>query len=192
MTNRVAFTIAVLVGLAGCGEAELEEVPETAEITSDEDVHELELDEETVLGADDIGSDIMATGWVSGAPLQNGFFLRTEDDRVIFVETDQSVAAGDQIRVLGPLVATQAPVFEGWEAEAFETGLEAEWDMETIAYIDAFSVSPIDGAAATTTPTGAGQQPGATDGDTARDPAGRMDEGVPAGDPGSKSDVSGD
>ena len=143
----MALTLAVAFGAAACGEAELEEVPETAEVESDDDMGDLELDEETVIGADDVGEDLMATGWVAGMPLPNGFFLRTEDDRVIFVETDESVEMGQEVRVAGPLVATEATVFEGWEGDAFETGFEAEWDVETVVYIDAFMVDTMTGEA---------------------------------------------
>lgn len=103
------------------------------------------------------------TGWVTGVPLPGGFFLRTEDDRVIFVETDQPVTAGETVRVAGPLVATQTAVFEGWETDAFEAGFEAEWDVETIVYIDAFTVTSIgeasgsQGGAAADTATGSGE-----------------------------------
>lgn len=144
--NRFSMlALASIIGMGGtgaCGEAEVDEVPETAEIELEEG--RLEFEEETVLGPDDIGEDLMATGWVVGLPLPNGFFLRTEDDRVIFVETDESVQPGETVRVMGPLTATEAVVFEGWEADAFDTGFEAEWDVETVLYIDAISVSPTD------------------------------------------------
>jgi hypothetical protein len=166
--------LVAVFGFAACGEAELDEVPETAEIESDDDMGDLELDEETILGADDIGEDIMATGWVSGLPLANGFFLLTEDDRIIFVESEEQVSAGDMVRVAGPLVATQATVFEGWETEAFEAGFEAEWDVETIAFIDAFTVTHLDGE-----PAG---EPGQETGAASPGMDGGMEE-----DPGSKS-----
>ena len=143
MKRIATLVLLTAFGTIACGEGELEEVPETAEVEQEEGVGQLELGEETMLGADDIGEDLMATGWVSGVPLPNGFFLRTEDSRVIFVETDRTVNAGDLVRVTGPLVATEAAVFEGWETEAFDAGFEAEWDVETIAYIDAFMVDPI-------------------------------------------------
>lgn len=152
MRTLMAAGLAVVFGLAACGEAELGEVPEAAEIEGFEadapPGERLELEEETVLGADDIGANLMATGWVAGLPLPNGFFLRTEDDRVIFVDSDQSVQPGEAVRVIGQLTATDAVVFEGWEADAFDAGFEAEWDVETIVYLDANSVTPVDGPAA--------------------------------------------
>lgn len=188
MRRMTILALSAVFGLGACGEAELDEVPETAEVESDDDMGDLELDEETVLGMDDIGEDIMATGWVSGAPLPMGFFLRTEDDRVIFVQSDADVTAGDQVRVAGPLVATEAAVFEGWETDAFETGFEAEWDVEAIAYVDAFTVTPMSGAMQPAGDTTSMEQDtmggDAMEPDTAGEGSG-TETGV--GDPGSKS-----
>lgn len=147
MTRMTALALATVFGLAACGDAEMDEVPETAEVEVEEGLGQLELDEELVLGPDDIGETLMATGWVSGAPLPNGFFLRTEDDRVIFVSSTEEVASGDVVRVVGPLVSAQVAAFEGWESDAFEAGFEAEWDVETVAYIDATTVTHMDGGA---------------------------------------------
>ena len=143
MQKVLMVSLAAFFGLAACGEAEMDEVPETAEVEAEPLEGELELEEELVLGLDDVGETIMATGWVSGVPLTTGFFLRTEDNRVIFVETTEQVSAGQTVRVQGPLVATETMVFEGWEAEAFEAGFEAEWDVETALYIDATTVTPM-------------------------------------------------
>ena len=126
--------------LGGC-RAEPDELPETAEVEVEDGA--LEYDEELVLTARDAGETILATGWVSGAPMEEGFFLRTEADRVIFVESQDSVATGDAVRVTGPLAATQVPVFEEWEADAFDAGFELEWDVETALYIDAATVEPM-------------------------------------------------
>lgn len=135
--------LATAVAVTGCGEAEMEEVPETAEVEVEPMEGETELEEETVLGMDDVGEIIMATGWVTGVPLESGFFLRTEDDRVIFVETEDDVTPGQVVRVVGPLVASRVMMFEEWEADAFEAGFEAEWNVETALYIDAASVTPM-------------------------------------------------
>lgn len=135
--------LATAVAATGCGEAEMEEVPETAEVEVEPMEGETELEEETVLGMDDVGEIIMATGWVTGVPLESGFFLRTEDDRVIFVETEDDVTPGQVVRVVGPLVASRVMMFEEWEADAFEAGFEAEWNVETALYIDAASVTPM-------------------------------------------------
>ena len=140
MRRTWVFTIAMAVAVAGCGDAEVDEVPETAEVEVEPVEGEVEYDEELILGPDDVGETIMATGWVSGVPLANGFFLRTEVDRVIFVESDRPVSAGDMVRATGPLMASEVAVFEGWEAEAFEAGFEAEWEVETAYYIDATTV----------------------------------------------------
>jgi hypothetical protein len=179
-----ALALAAVFGLAACGEAEMDEVPETAEIEGIEETGALELEEEAVLGLDDVGEDIMATGWVVGLPLPNGFFLRTEDDRVVFVDTDASVQTGDVVRVMGPLAAAEAVVFEGWEGDAFDAGFEAEWDVETVVYIDAASVTPSTAPAAGA-PSGQDTTPGDADAADTTATDGTMDR--PAEDPGSKS-----
>lgn len=181
MGRVTAVGLAVIFGMAACGEAEVDEVPETAEIEGFEAEEvpgeRLELGEETVLGPDDIGASLMATGWVAGLPLPNGFFLRTEDDRVIFVDSDHSVQPGETVRVIGQLTAADAVVFEGWETDAFDAGFETEWDVETVVYLDANSVMPIGGG------EGAAQR-GATE---QRAPAGTTQDTTPEDDPGSKS-----
>lgn len=152
MRSITTLTIAALFGLTACGEAEVDQagdVPEAAEIeglNAEADPGDrLELDRESDLGVDDVGESIMATGRVAGVPLSDGFFLRTVDDQLIFVEGNQSARAGETVRVIGTLEATEALVFEGWETDAFATGFEAEWDVETVVYIDASSVMPMNG-----------------------------------------------
>lgn len=191
MGRLTAAGLVVLFGLAGCGEAEVEEVPETAEIEgfdADAPVGErLELDEETVLGPDDIGENLMATGWVAGLPLPNGFFLRTEDDRVIFVDAEQSVEPGQTVRVIGQLTATDAVVFEGWETDAFDAGFEAEWDVETVVYLDASSVMPVNGEAGAGAAGQEGAVPATPQGATQDTAEAAGADHEPGSDPGSKS-----
>lgn len=143
MNRLMLILLATAVGVIGCGEAEMEEVPETAEVEIDPIEREMELEEETMLGLDDVGETLMATGWVVGVPLDNGFYLRTEDDRVIFVQTDTEVETGKAVRVWGPLAATETVVFDEWEIDAFDTGFEAEWDVETALYIQATRVTEL-------------------------------------------------
>lgn len=143
---RVETTLlcAALGGLAGCGEAEpTDEVPGMAEVGITPIEGELEFDDELLLDPADAGRRLMATGWVVGEPLDRGFHLRTEDDRVIFVESRANVAEGDLVRVIGPLETTDVAIFEGYEAQAFRSGYRPEWKVETRLLIDAVSVTPM-------------------------------------------------
>lgn len=79
MTRTLRLATAALLAPAGC-EAEPGEVPETADAEAGPVEGEVELEEEMVLGPDDVGETILATGWVT-APLPTGFFLPAEDGR---------------------------------------------------------------------------------------------------------------
>lgn len=138
MKRALTILLAASLGVAGCGDAEVDELPEVAEVEADE-MQGLEYDEELVLDAADIGETILATGWVSGLPLDTGFFLRTEGNRLIFVSSEAEVASGDAVRVVGTLLETTVADFEGWEMDAFEDEIEAEWDFDEAYYIDATS-----------------------------------------------------
>ena len=143
------------VALTGCDdEAEIDEVPEVAEVDVDAVAvpvgpdsvaiaAQIELEETFPLDADDVGKIIVATGTVVGTPLPVGFFLRTEGLQVIFVETTVPVAKGDRVRVVGPLTRATVAVFDGWEHDALEGQVEAEWDVQETWYIPATSVTRI-------------------------------------------------
>ena len=98
-----------------------------------------DLDVEAVLpfDEDDAGKTVMASGYVIGRALAGGFFLLTQDSRVLFVESTEAVMPGDIVRAAGSLQAVATPVFQGWELEAFEGGVEAEWDLQRALYLDA-------------------------------------------------------
>lgn len=159
-----AFLVIGVLALAGC-EAEREEVPEVAEIEAEPDEVGIELDEEFVIGPDDVGETFMINGWVAGRPLTgNGFFLLTEGNRRIFVETDQPAPpAGSPVRAIGTMAAADAMVFEGWETEAFEGEMEAEWDLERGYFLDARTVEPLSPGILPETPP---SETGATEDDT--------------------------
>lgn len=79
MTRTLRLGTVALLAPAGC-EAEPGEVPETADAEAGPVEGEVELEEEMVLGPDEVGETILATGWVT-APLPTGFFLPAEDGR---------------------------------------------------------------------------------------------------------------
>ncbi|HEU4452098.1 MAG TPA: hypothetical protein VFR81_03525 [Longimicrobium sp.] len=136
-------------GLAACGdEAEVDEVPEVAEVKVDSGpggVVEVKLEEEYPLGPEDVGKLIYATGTVVGTVVPAGFFLKTEANQVIFVATAQPVnpPLGDAVRVVGPLRASTAAIFEGWKTDALEGEVEAEWQLVTTYFIEAAAVTDV-------------------------------------------------
>jgi hypothetical protein len=136
-------------GLAACrDEAEVDEVPEVAEVKVDSGpggVVEVKLEEEYPLGPEDAGKLIYATGTVVGKVLPVGFFLKTEANQVIFVATAQPVnpPLGDAVRVVGPLRASTVAIFEGWKTDALEGEVEAEWQLVTTYFIEATAVTDV-------------------------------------------------
>lgn len=147
-----ALLLVFALGAVGC-EAEVDEVPEIAEIESEPDELGVELDEELVFGPGDVGETFMVNGWVAGTPLfGQGFFVLTEWNRRLFVNTDQEVQAGTAVRVVGNLAAADVGVFEGWEAEAFGDDVEGEWDFERSYFLNASSVEPLEPGVLPATP----------------------------------------
>jgi hypothetical protein len=122
-------------------------VPEVAEVKVDSGPSgvEVKLEEQFPLGPEDVGKIIYATGTVVGKVLPGGFFLKTEGNQVIFVATARPVnpPLGDAVRVVGPLRASTAAVFEGWEADALEGKVEAQWKLVTTFFIEATAVTDV-------------------------------------------------
>jgi hypothetical protein len=156
VTGGIVILSAALLLSACEDEAEIDEVPEVAEVEAEPgrvevepgrvniDLPDVELEEESLpFTDDDLGEMIMANGYVVGVPLANGFFLRTEGNHVIFVRSDQPMTGGGAVRVVGPLRKATHAVFDSWEADAFGTELEAEWKLVDIYYIDAVSIEDI-------------------------------------------------
>ncbi|MDX1647378.1 MAG: hypothetical protein R3304_09560 [Longimicrobiales bacterium] len=130
----------LLLGAAGCetegGQAEMSEIPEVAEIEPQVGEDGVELEEALPLTSEDVGDIIMASGTVVGQPLPHGYFLETEHDLVIFVESSVEVEPGQVISVAGPLGEVAAPVFEEWEVDAFDGEIEAEYEWVRLFFID--------------------------------------------------------
>ena len=148
------FLASVLVSACEPDPAEIDEVPEVAEVEVDPVavtigpegttvVAEVRLEELFPLGTDDVGKVIMATGTVVGRVVPQGFFLRTEGSQVLFVRTTTPVTPGAAVRVVGPLGMATVAVFEDWEVDALEGEIQAEWDIQHRWYVDASSVTPV-------------------------------------------------
>jgi hypothetical protein len=126
-----------------------EDIPEVGSVETDKTTGARELNEEMVLGPGDVGEAILATGWVEGKPLDNGFFLRTEHKRIVFVETDQKVEAGQAVSVTGTVAKSDAEAFNGWEMQALGEDLNPDLDLWRGIYLDGTEVKPADLTAGT-------------------------------------------
>lgn len=90
--------------------------------------------------AEDVGDLMLVSGMVIGKPGPAGFFVRTEGNRVSFIESTDSVTVGQRVRVIGPLQVAEMPVFDGWERE-FLGGVEPDWDLLRLYYVRANAVT---------------------------------------------------
>jgi hypothetical protein len=144
-----ALSLAASVAFTGCEipEEDAEDLPEISEVERDPETGARELQKELMLGPEDEGETIIATGWVEGRPLENGFFLRTEYDRVVFIESEQDVGSGDAVRVEGLVKRTEAESFNQWEREALGEDLDPDWEFWRGIYLDAHEVGQIEGSA---------------------------------------------
>jgi hypothetical protein len=124
-------------------EAKVDKVPQVAEVKVDTagGAVEVKLQDVFPLGPEDAGKVIYATGFVVGKVIPVGFFLKTEGGQVIFVLWNGPVATGDAVRVVGPLRATTAAVFDGWKADALTGKVEADWKLITTFHIEATAVT---------------------------------------------------
>ena len=143
-----AASLAIGVYAGGCTrENDNEELPEVSQIEPNEETGARELSEEMVLGPTDEGETILATGWVEGKPLDNGFFLRTEYNRVVFVEGKEDVSTGDAVSVTGVVHRSEAEMFNTWEEQALGEDLEPDLDLWRGVYLKAGEVHPVEGVA---------------------------------------------
>jgi hypothetical protein len=152
----------VAASLSACEEeVNPEAVPEVAEVAVEPgrvevgpgrvviDLPETRLrDAELPFSDDDQGKMILANGFLVGERLPDGFFLRTEDDNVLFVETTDVETAvptepGDGVRVVGPLRKATQLVFQGWKTDALGDELQGEFDLVDIWYVDAAAVMDV-------------------------------------------------
>jgi hypothetical protein len=149
LASLTAAALAMSVAFAACTapEEDVQEIPEVTEVEQDEDTGARELERETVLGPGDEGETILATGWVEGKPLDNGFFLRTEFNRIVFIETTQDVAAGESVRVQGQVRRSDAEAFNGWEVGALGDDLKPDLDLWRGIHLQAQTVEKIEGPA---------------------------------------------
>jgi hypothetical protein len=136
--------LALAAGLQACkDEPRPDRVPEVAAVKLDTGKAgvEVKLQEVYPLGPEDVGKVIYATGFVVGKVIPAGFFLKTEGDDVIFVVWPQPVGTGHAVRVVGPLRAAVAAVFDGWKTDALAGKIEAQWKLVTTYYIEATAVT---------------------------------------------------
>ena len=68
---------------------------------------EVELDEANLLAEEDLSDILLVSGTLIGQPVKDGFFVRTEYDRVIFVQSSAEVELGEIVSVAGVLEAAE-------------------------------------------------------------------------------------
>lgn len=98
------------------------------------------------LGAEDVGERIEVEGTVVGEPIDQGFWVATDDGTAIFVRSDQPVDPGTSVTDMdffGEVRSASAAETADWQEQA---NLQAEddfagWDVRRDLYIDA-TVSP--------------------------------------------------
>lgn len=146
------FAVALALGTAACGDPSEEEVapPEIAEVElepaeiepSEVDPAEIEFEAAFPLEAEDVGDVMIASGTVVGTPGPAGFFIEVEGNRVVFVESTQSVEAGERVSAIGPLAVVEVATFAGWEEDLL-TDADPVWLVVREYFIDATSVQPL-------------------------------------------------
>ena len=96
------------------------------------------------LEPEDRGATVTATGWVTGAPILDGFFLLTPEDREIFVADEQPLERGDPVRVVGIVAETDSATFRAWRVQAYEEMDAPDTRLETGFFIEASDVAYAD------------------------------------------------
>ena len=139
LAPRVAGLL-VVVGLVGCG-SEDEAPAAAAEVAVEANAPEgLELARAYPIDAEDVGSVLRARGTVVGKPQLDGFFLQTEDGRVLFIESPQPVTVGQQVQAVGQLRIADLAIFKAWERDIL--GDTDATRLIQLFYLDATSVTP--------------------------------------------------
>ena len=128
--------------LTACGDRDRDEVAPPAMAEAERDDGEVEFEYAFPLEAEDIGDRMLVSGTVVGKPGPNGFFVRTEANRVVFVDAADSVTTGQMVRAVGPLRAVDASAFAGWERD-WLGDIDPVWFVVRLHYVDADSVRSI-------------------------------------------------
>ena len=70
------------------------------------------------LGADDAGRTIIARGTVVGQPTNEGYWILTDQDAVLFVVAEERPGAGEAVRVTGRLAPAAGDQARTWREQA--------------------------------------------------------------------------
>ena len=131
-----------IVGLVACGPQQEDTQAVVAEAAVEATEPEgLELAEAYPIDAEDLETVLLARGTVLGKPQLDGFFLGTEDDRVLFIKSAQPVTVGQQVQAVGPLRIADLAIFKAWERDLL--GDTDATRLIQLFYIDATSVTPV-------------------------------------------------
>ena len=143
LCHRIVRTIGLLsiLALVACGpqEEDAQAVVAAAAVEANEP-EGLELAEAYPIDAEDLETVLLARGTVLGKPQLDGFFLGTEDGRVLFIKSAQPVTVGQQVQAVGSLRIADLAIFEAWERDLL--GDTDATRLIQLFYIDATSVTP--------------------------------------------------
>ncbi|MGH7461902.1 MAG: hypothetical protein ACREMA_12880 [Longimicrobiales bacterium] len=151
-----AFAVLLAATLGGCkNKADLDEIPEVAEVKTkpaelkvdDNKVElkpaEISLEEKFPLRKSDVGKTFYVAGTVIGTPGPQGFFLRTEGNQIVFVNSTTALLPGQAARAVGTLNQATTAVFKGWKKEMLGHDVKAEWKLHELWYLEASAVQPL-------------------------------------------------
>jgi len=155
--GRPAFAVLLLTATLGAckNKADMDEVREVAEVKTkpaeikieDNKIEmkpaEVSLEEKFPLRKSDIGKTFYVAGTVIGTPGPKGFFVRTERNQVVFINTPTALAPGQAVRAVGTLNQATSAVFKGWKKEHLGRDLKAEWKLQEHWYLEASAVQPL-------------------------------------------------
>lgn len=110
----------------------------------EEEAEAVEIETLMPLGPEDAGMRAEIEGTVVGEPVQDGFWVATQDNTVLFVRSDQQVESGQDIDELTGTIATApeqrvtdwADMARLSEAEGFD-----EWDVQGELYLDSMDAA---------------------------------------------------
>lgn len=122
--------------------AEVEAKIRPGEATVMTEAAEVEFEKAFPVTSEDIGDLMLVSGSVVGRPGSAEFFVRTEGNRVAFIQSNQAVSLGQRVEVVGSAQAADVAVFEGWEHE-FLGDLEPGWNVLRIYYVRANAVAAL-------------------------------------------------
>lgn len=93
------------------------------------------------LGSEDVGARIRVSGEVTGQPIDEGYWLLTDEDEVLFVKTDQPAQVGDPVSTTGTLRQAEEGAGEA-RASAAKLREAIGWKVHRDLFLDIDAAPP--------------------------------------------------